>query len=360
MVSAIRRMALASGLVACLLLVAASHPSSAALSLALPSSDYPPGSRVVVLPATNQEADTYLRPVHRSNFEKLGRIDGDGWIQAGLWHFSTGRGKAAHRHRTVFAYAINVYRGDHQARHAFGDVKLKGRPYRTGHHRCYLYQVANARRSLTFLHFVLGTEDVESYLEYQGVAPRTTQHMLRRFFNRTSAQLVSRTRELDHLRRLPPATATVIPNASPAGSPSPSATATALPSATSSPTATSTPTVTPVRTPTSTPTATATAEPAVEAQASMQQAVYHSGDVAGVVVTVTSHGRPVVGAYVTTQFVFPNKVETCTATTDAAGEARCDAPIPTEPNGTQVSVDVQIQSSAGNTTASTSFTVSGS
>src|SRR5579875_2804322 len=85
----IRRIALTASAVA-LLALTVPRATSAAISLALPPSDYPPGAKIAAFPPTNDQADRLLGPVHRTSFAKLQREDGLGWLQAAIWHFTTG------------------------------------------------------------------------------------------------------------------------------------------------------------------------------------------------------------------------------------------------------------------------------
>ena len=108
-------------------------PSVAAGSLALPRSDYPHGARIAVIPATNAAADRYLAPVHRSNFERLHRLDGVGWLQFGTWSFHTGHGTSRETHRTIYGYGVNVFTGAGGATRALKDIKIPTAAYRVAH-----------------------------------------------------------------------------------------------------------------------------------------------------------------------------------------------------------------------------------
>lgn len=335
-------------------LAAGPRSSSAAVQLALPRSDYPHGARIAQYPATNAEADRLLGPVHRSSFERLHREDGQGWIQAALWSFRTGRGGNVVRHATIFGYGINVFGRASQARHALVDLKVQTRTYRVAHLSALLFQTSTVHQTLVFLFFVYHTIEVETYYEYQGVAPTRLARSIRHTFSRQSSHLAHLARVLTRAIQQHP-TATPTDTLTPTLTPSPTSTATLT--ATPGPTSTPRPTATPFPSPTPRPTATAT--PAgFMAQASMTQATYAPQDTAVLNVVVTENGQPVAGALVVATFYYPSRLVTCTATTDATGTATCAEVVPNLPNGTQVFVQVQVAGPAGESAqTSTSFTV---
>ena len=326
------------------------------MSLALPRSDYPHGARISPRPATNAEADQLLGPAHSSTFERLHRIDGEGWLQAALWSFRTGKGMAAEQHSTIFGYGLNVFKNRHQAQGALADVKIQTRPYRVAHLHALLYTSSDVRQTLVFVFFAYRNIEVEAYYEYSGVAPTHLARTLRHIFSRQSSHLAHLARRLAHELRVQP-------------TPSPTATSTATPSptATLTPTLTSTPTVTPTTTPrpsatpapSPTPTPTATSTPTgFVVHASMTQPTYAPGEDAVVQVEVTLDQQLVAGAQMIAQYHEPYKTLICSATTDAKGMASCFTIVPNLPNGTQIFVEVNVVGPNGEgAMTSTSFTV---
>lgn len=329
--------------------------TSAAISLALSHRDYPRGFVVTALPATNAVADTYFGPVHRSSFSRLRRIDGEGWIQAGVWHFHTGRGTATKSHRTVFAYGIHVFKGMRGAQRALNDVKLRTRAYRVAHIWTRRYSVSAANGTLVFDFFRIGPIEVESYFEYTGVAPQSLRDSLRHAFSTQSSHLVALTRRYSTALRQHPATPTSVPTAT--------STDTATPTATSTDTATPLPTssATPLPTPrpTNTPTATLTPTPAgLVISAAPTAPSFAVGQLATVSVHVTFDGAPVADARVSVTMLFPGNNGTCVGHTDAGGTASCSVVVPSEPSGTRVPVLVEATTPQGDSgLTSTSFTI---
>jgi hypothetical protein len=331
---------------ACIVTVvlAVPHPSAAARSLGLSSRDYPHSTQVVVLPATNKEADRYFGPVHRSRFEALHRIDGGGWIQAGLWHFSTGRGATTHAHQTVFAYGIHVFATKKAAHRALLDVKLKTRATRVARLYALRYVSSDARQTLSFLFFTYHSILVEAYYEYAGVAPASISTSLHHTLATQSSHLAALARWLDHAIHQPP-TPTAVPTATDTATPT--STETPSPTATSQPTATALPTGTPR------PTATATITPtATPITLTVVGTLSSSTPPPGSSVTIHTHvafgSQPVSGAIVQSTFYLPNAPLDCTATTNANGDASCFIVIPKNtPTGTQVDIYLFAQSSDG-------------
>jgi hypothetical protein len=322
----------------------------------LRAADYPHGAQIASRPATNQEADRFLHPVHRSTFEQLHRQDGLGWLQFARWEFRTGKGGATQNHVTTFGYGISVFPNHKAAQRSLQDVKLKVRPYRVAHLAARIYSSVDTHQALTFVFFDFRAVEVEAYYEYTGVAPRTVATSLRHTFSRQLSHLAHTARLLDQSLRSPAPTATptmtLIPTATPTLTPTP------VPTATSTPRPTSTPIPTAV--PTSSPAPTATPAPAgLQVTAHMREPNYHVGSQAIVDVVVTNNGQQVVGARIVANFLFPFHSESCSATTDASGSASCSVPVPEEAEGTPVNVDVQAVAPDGDSVLTqTSFTVS--
>ncbi|GAC1396372.1 MAG: hypothetical protein NVSMB52_09830 [Chloroflexota bacterium] len=339
--STIRRVSIALCVISVTL--ATPYSSNAALSLALPHTDYPRGSQVIVLPATNAEADKYFGPVHRSRFAQLHRLDGTGWIQAGLWHFTTGRGGVARPHDTVFAYGIHVFPGKTAAKNGLHDVKLKTRAARVSHLAAHRFVSSDARQTLVFLFFTYHEVLVEAYYEYTGVAPASVSRILHRAFNKQASHLANTARSLHGAIHRSP-TPTPVPTST--ATPSPTATNTAAPVPTTTPTvavqptATSTPTATTVLT----PTATSTSTPGVfTVVAHPLSPTYAAGTAATVQVYVAIGNQPVAGASVTTIFYFVNGVGQCSGKTDGNGIFTCTLSVPSDtPVGSRVDVTVGV------------------
>ncbi len=351
----IRRFALAFGIIP-LVVAVVPRTSSAAISLALPRSDYPHGAAIAAIPATNVEADHLLGPAHRSLFEKLHRLDGAGWLQAALWHFKTGKGGAAQRHQTIYGYGINVFKNAKSARHALADVKIKTAQYRVAHLPALIFQSSDVRVTLVFVFFAYRNIEVEAYYEYRGVAPTRLAKRLRHIFSRQASHLAHFARKLSRRLRttptpLPTDTPTDTPTATPSPTTTPTATSTATPTAKPRPTATARPSPTPTPTPTSTPTG-------FVAQAMMTQPTYPPGAEAILKVAVTLNGQPVAGALIVAKFYYVASVATCQATTDATGIATCGETVPQLRDGTVVYVDIYVAGPNGESVeTSTTFTV---
>jgi hypothetical protein len=353
----IRRLVPALG-VLLLALVFAPRVSTAAPSLALPRSDYPSGSKLAVVPATDAAADTYLAPAHRSTFERLGRLDGAGWLQFATWRFSTGRGGALVQHQTTFGYGISIYRNARAASQAVADVKLKTHRSTVAQLPVQLFRSSDSRETLVFCFFTYKAVEVEAYYEYVGVAPTSVAATLKHIFSRQRSHLAQIARALSAAvqstaTQTPTSTATPVPpTATPTTTPLP--TSTPLPSATATvvpPTSTPTPT-TPIS-----PTASPTPVPLV-VHASMGSPYYASGDNAVVDAQVSQGGQPVVGATVIVTMYFPDKTLGCQAKTDPSGSASCSVVVPAEPDGTQVQVQIQAVGPNGQTAfTSTQFVV---
>ncbi|MGI8827198.1 MAG: hypothetical protein ACR2JC_16460 [Chloroflexota bacterium] len=342
----------------CALVAAPPRHTWAALSLALARSDYPRGAVIAVYPATDDEADYLLSSAHRSSFHRLRRIDGDGWIQAAIWSFSTGKGAATRRHRTTFGYAINVFHNAQQARRALADARIPRRPYRVGRIAGWLYQNGDGLQSLTYLFVAYRNIEVETYYEYRGTAPVKLAHQLRHVFNRQSSHLVHLAREYHGQMQLP-APATPAPSPSPTATrvvptPSPTAVQTGTPVA-----APSTPTPSATSTPAATPTATAVPIATdVVAVAGTTRPSYPPNGSATVEVHVTADGSALPGAHVSANFAFPGFATGCTAVTNSNGDASCFVQVPEEPDGTQVPITIQVIGPRGEpASATTSFTV---
>src|SRR5579884_3531907 len=293
----IRRFAL----VACLLVVGAAIPeqSSAALSLALPRADYPHHTHIVVLPATNAEADHYFGPVHHTSFQRLHRVDGSGWIQAGLWQYTTGRGENLQIHHTVFAYGIHVFRSHAAARRALHDVRLRTLGTRVTHLYARAYVMSAAQETLVFLFFTYHDVLVESYLEYDGAAPASVSSLLMRDFHRQSSALAHLARRLHRAIHQPAPTLTASPQE---------------------------PSVTPGSTET---------------------------------VTAVLSGPNAGGVTITMAFAIVGHPAVCTTSTDPSGHASCTVLVPSSiPPGTTVSVQVAATLPDGSSLQTeTSFTV---
>lgn len=335
------------------MLVLVPQSSSAALSLALPPTDYPQGAKIVPQPATNIEADTLLGPVHRSSFERLRRRDGQGWLQAALWHFETGSGAAVQTHQTIWGYGINVFKNHAQANRAISDVKIPTKRYRVAHLSALLYESTDVRETLVFVFFTFHNIEVENYYEYLGVAPTGLAKSLRHLFSTQSSHLARYARALRSAMHQQP---TPAPTDTPTVPPTAILTPTVTPTGTSRPT--STPRPTPTRAPTPTPTPTPTG---FQAQATMTQPSYPPWSSAVVKVVVTLNGQPVAGAQVVATFYFGKSTTTCTSVTDAMGTTTCMAQVPDIRNGTTVVVQVQVAGPNGESAmTSASFTVQGS
>jgi hypothetical protein len=334
--------------------------SSAAVSLALPRSDYPRGARIAAIPATNIEADRLLGPAHRSMFNTLHRVDGAGWLQAAIWHFKTGKGGAAQVHQTIFGYGINVFKNARAARNALADVKIKTTRYGLSNLSAWAFRSSDARVTLVFVFFAYRSIEVEAYYEYRGVAPLRLSKRLRHTFSRQVSHLGHLARVLSgRLRQTPTPSPTDTPTDTPTATPSPTITPTASPTVT--PTGTPIPTATlrpsPTPTPTSTPTPTATPS-GLMAVAAMAQPASPPGGTAILKVTVTLNGQPVANAQVVANFYYPSRVVTCQATSDATGVATCTEIVPQLANGTVILVQVYVAAPDGESAqTSTTFTV---
>lgn len=360
----IRRLALACSVIPILIAVAP-RAGASSLSLALPRSDYPHGTKIAVLPATNANADLLLHPVHRSTFGHLRRLDGTGWLQVAAWHFKTGKGGASRAHMATFGYGINLFHNIREARAALRDVKLKTSGTHVGKLHGWRYHASDGHRTLTFVFFVFHSVEVEYYLEYDSVAPIRLVRQLGHTLGRQGSHLAHVARGFQSLvqqrpptataTRTPTATVTVTPSMTPA--PAPTATATPVP-ATAAPTLTHAPTPSPTLTLTPTSTPTATPVPGYSAQATMSRPTYAPHDVATVTVRVANSGQPVADAQVSVGFFFPDHLMSCAATTNAAGIAFCSIVVPDEPSGTQVQVQVEAKGPGNQSaTTSTSFVV---
>jgi hypothetical protein len=311
--------------------------SSAAPSLALSPSDYPHATRIVVLPCSDSEADHYFGPVHRSSFEHLHRLDGVGWMQAGLWSFTTGRGGAARHHATVFAYGIHVFKGKKGSHRALADVKVKTRATRVSRLYARIYHASDAQESLVFLFFTYHEILVESYYEYHGTAPASVARSLRHAFDRQARDLAARARVLDRAIHQPP-TATASP--------------TALP-----PTATTVPTAAPTFTPSASPTASPTRVPTVAPSptpgpltltATTDSTTYQPSSPVVLQVSVTRGTVPVVNASVEATFTFPGAPGFCNMQTDQHGNASCTVSIPSNAQpGSHIQVTISAQAPDG-------------
>lgn len=331
---------------ACIVTVvlAVPHPIVAAQTLALPSRDYPRSTQVVVLPATNAEADKYFGPVHRSRFEALRRIDGGGWIQAGLWHFTTGLGGASRVHQTIFAYGIHVFHSKRAAHRALLDIKLKTRPTRVAHLYALRYVSSDARQTLSFLFYTYHHILVEIYYEYWGAAPASTAASLHHMFSMQSSHLAALARWLDAAIHQPP-TATPVPTATRTPTvtttPSPTETATSVPTTTPRPTSTSLPTATPTITPTATPVT-------LTVTGTLSSPTVPPGSTVTIHTHVAFGSQPVAGAVVDSTFYLPDSPRDCSAVTNASGDASCFIVVPQDtPKGTHVDVYVFAQSPDG-------------
>jgi hypothetical protein len=329
----------------------APHAVGAAPSLALSRADYPSGAKLTALASTNAIADTYFGPAHRSSFDKLGRLDGDGWIQAALWRFKTGRGTAVKVHPTVFAYAIHVFKGETGAKRALADVKLKTHKFGVGHRPTRLYHVSNARETLTFDFFQVGPLEVESYYQYNGVAPAPVRKSLDQKYSTQRSHLMALALKYSAALKAHP-TATPRPTDTPTSSPvptdTPPPTGTPTVTPTTAPSATATPLPTATRVPTSTPTATPTPTPAgLVLTAAPGASSYASGDLATVRVTVTNNGAPVIGATVVMTFFFPSGSETCSGHTDTTGMTSCGVVVPTTSSGVRIAVSIDVTTPQG-------------
>lgn len=349
--SLIRRLVLTVS-AACLIAAAFPRTTSAALSLALPSSDYPAGAAITTYPATNDKVDLLLSAAHRSSFNALHRADGIGWIQAAVWYFQTGKGAARQKHQTTFGYAISVFHNPKQARRALADARVQLRPHRVAHLAAALYQASDAVQSLTYLVFTYQDVEVEAYYEYRGTAPTALARSLRHTFNRQASHLVHLARVYQELMKRP----------APA-SPTPTGTGKPKPTATPAPTVappTATPTTPPAPAATTaapSPTATRMATGTMTARASANTS-YAPESRATVEVQVAIEGQPVPAARIAANFAFPGYALSCTAITDANGLGACSVTVPQEGDGTQVSVAVQVVGPHGEqATTSTSFTV---
>jgi hypothetical protein len=323
----------------------------AAPNLALPHSDYPSKSRVAVLPATNSVTNRYFGPVHRSSFDALHRIDGAGWVQAAVWHFSTGKGGARRTHQTIFAYAINVYSSKKRAQTAVKNVKIKTTPYRVSRIYCRLYQHIDGRETLVFLFFSFRSIEVESYYEYTGTAPAKVARSLRSLFNRQASHLAGVARKLHRSIVSPPppplATATPEASATPTATdipPTATATVTAtVPAATATATA-----VPPTPTTLPSPTPTATPVPLLALTAWTSALSYAPGASAEVTVKVMLGASPVSGAQVSMTLESQSEPDECDAITDSSGSASCTFTVPPDtPDGSSLSVSITVHTPYG-------------
>ncbi|GAC1465254.1 MAG: hypothetical protein PVSMB7_09340 [Chloroflexota bacterium] len=352
----------------CLLFLALTRSTSAALSLALPASDYPPRTVISAYPATNAQVDLLLSAAHRSSFRQLHRKDGLGWIQAALWWFHTGKGAAGQRHRTTFGYAISIFHDYRQARKAVHDTRIHLTPHRVAHLKGYLFESTDAVQSLRYLLFNYKNVEIEAYVEYRGSAPSRVTRLLRRILNRQTTHLAHIARTYAQLmREMPPqqATPSIVPMMDPTAIPQPTshltpptATPTSAPP-TSTPLPTSAPpTMTPLSTPSAIPSATTAAVPAIVAVASTTSATYAPNTEATVQIQVTGNGRAISGARVAANFAFPGQSLSCAALTNQLGTASCSVLVPELPDGTQVPVSIQVVGPRGEQAlARTSFTV---
>lgn len=347
------------------LLVFEAPRTSAAPALALPHSDYPHGAHVSVVPATNNQVDQYLQPAHRSTFERLGRLDGAGWLQFATWHFKTGRGGARETHSTVFGYGISVFRNAKSANRALADIRLKTNHFRVAHLPALRFQISDVHQTLVFSFFTYRSIEVEAYYEYSGVAPARVSRMLSHDFSRQRSHLAHLARVLTR-RIQATATATAVPTDT--STPTPTDTPTAVPpaTATSVPTATVTPLPTSTTQPpsTATPTSTATPSPTPSAvpvtltvTATMEQLRYAPGKMATIDVQVTANAAPLAGATVQGTFFYPDATRQCESITDALGNATCAAVVPSEPDGTHADVDITVYSGSQIATARATFMV---
>jgi hypothetical protein len=323
-----------------------------------------------VLPATNERADYLFQSVHRTSFERLHREDGLGWLQAAIWYFKTGKGGAQEKHMTIFGYGINIFHNHREAKRALADVKIKHRLYRVAHLPALLYRSSDAEHTLLFVFFAYRNIEIEAYYEYNGVAPASVSHTLRHIFSRQGSHLAHYARRYSAAsREAPTPTSTSTPSPTAASTPTvlptstPTLTPTARPTSTATPhpTLTATPTLTPTSVPTvgetATPTATATST-GLTAQATMTSQSYPPGSQATVTVQVSRDGAPVNRARFTGSFAYPGKLSNCSGTTDTSGAGSCATLVPNEPNGTVVTVTVQVIAVTGeHVEVSTSFTV---
>lgn len=308
----------------------------------------------MVLPSTDKAADHYFGPVHRTSFERLHRLDGDGWLQAGLWSFTTGRGGATRHHATVFAYGIHVFKGKKGAKRALADVKLKTHAYRVSRLYARIYRASDAHQSLVFLFFTYKEILVESYYEYHGTAPASIAHSLRSTFDRQARDLAVRVKALHrNIHQAPPPTSTLVPTAtsSPTVTPVPTEVVTAT--ATTVPTATQTVIPTAVPSPTSAP---------LVLTAGTDSATYATGSPMTIHVSVSEGGQPLSGASVNVSIAFPGNPGICSLTTDQNGQASCTVTVPAStPAGTHVQIAVWTQAPDGKTAQSTvTVTITGS
>jgi len=335
-------------------------PSAAAGSLALQRSDYPYGSRIAAIPATNAAADQYLAPVHHSSFEHLHRLDGSGWLQFGTSAFRTGSGTSAQTHQTIYGYGVNVFRTQKAAGHALKDVKIPTTRVRVAHLSARRFTSTDANETLVFVFFRVRTAEVEAYYQYAGVAPASIAASLHHYFGRQLSHLAHLVRL--YTSRPPPPTATPVP-------PTATATDTPVPTDTPAPTSTSVPTATPTAIPTETrastatplPTSTATPTPTpinYAVTASMARQTYNVGEQATVNAAVTLNGRPAAGVKVFASFGFSTGGAGCQAVTDATGNASCSVVVPSGNSGQIVLVNVEAVAGGGYTAqTTTSFRV---
>lgn len=377
--------------------------SAAALSLALAHSDYPPGSQVVAYPSTNVDATKYFGAVHRSSFAHLGRVEGAGWIQAALWHFSTGTGALKVQHSTVFAYTINVFKTSGAAQKALNDVKLSTHPFTVAHLPAHLFHRGNVHQTLTYVFFTDANLEVETYYEYDGVPSVSQLTTMRRAFSTQRAHLVHLARAYHSAARATPTdTPTLVPTDTPTPLPTstpiplPTDTATPLPTSTPVPTSTPAPTVTPapVSTPTSTPVPTPTASPVPTAtsiptvtsiptatpfptppsvpsptpvqansngfnlSATTDKPAYRPGALVTVNTVVTLNGQPVADSHILAGFYFPNHYETCTGITNASGVATCQVQVPDNAvDGSHILVQVEAVKDSNSAIVSLTFAI---
>jgi hypothetical protein len=365
----IRRLILAAGVVT-LVFAATPRSSSAAFSLALARSDYPHGSQIAGLPATNHEVDIRLGPVHRSSFDQLHRIDGDGWLQAAVWHFTTGQGATKWRHRTVFFYAVNIFHNHQAAARAVTDQKIHAHPSKIAHLPSLRYRVSDVHQTLVFAFFAYREIEIEAYYEYKGVAPTKLATSIRHQFGTQTSHLAHFARRLstlDHQKPIPTPAPTRTPEST--STPSPTETPTIEPAATM--TATPQPTVAPTDTPIDTPTANQTNTPVLTppptvtpvptglvVQAAPQSQSYLVRDSATILVHALLNGKPAQGASVDVSFFFPGNSANCVATIDSNGNASCSVAVPVVHAGDTIQVNVQVTAVTGEIgTANTSFTI---
>jgi hypothetical protein len=305
-------------------------------------------------------ADRYFGPVHRSSFGALHRIDGAGWVQAALWHFTTGKGGARRTHQTVFAYAINVYPSTEDARAAVSNLKIKTSRYRVSRIYSRLYQRSDGRQTLVFLFFSYRGIEVESYYEYKGTAPTSIARSLRALFFRQNRHLAAVARKLHKSINNPPPPPQSTATPEPVVTATAAATETPTPTLTAAPEATATATVVPPTvTPYPSPTPTETPVPVLALTAAATSPKFSPGTEATVAAHVTLGGSPVAGAQVSMTFEFVGAPVFCNAVTDASGSVTCSELVPAStPDNMSVTVYVTARSPAGGEVEATAtFTV---